>query len=199
MSTMRRLTFESRESVTQAEFADWIRSVRDDNHYELLHGRVVMEPPAGWPHGRIEARIVARLDAFAEAQRSGLVFGSSQGFELPSGDTVEPDVAFVSAARWTRAPKPRPGKFLRVVPDLIVEILSPGTASRDRGEKKGIYESNGVREYWLVDPRAERVKRFALGDDGRFGRGAALEAGEELVSEVLPGLRVAVAEIARPD
>jgi Uma2 family endonuclease len=45
---------------------------------------------------------------------------------------------------------------LRIVPDLVVEVLSRKTASQDPGEKKAIYERNGVREYWLVDPRTRR-------------------------------------------
>lgn len=184
-----RLTFESRETLTQAQFADWVSRVRDENHYELLHGHVVMEPPAAWPHGRIEARIVSRVDTFASQHDLGLVFGSSQGFELPSGDTVEPDIAFVSRARWAT---PREHEFLRIVPDLIVEVLSSSNASKDRSEKKVIYEANGVREYWLVDPRAERIVQFRLDASGHFDRGATTGRGQTVTSVVLPGFEVAV-------
>jgi Uma2 family endonuclease len=95
-------------------------------------------------------------------RRNGKVLDSSQGFELPSGDTVEPDHSFVSNERWDAAPAPKLGEFLKVVPDLVVEVLSQKTASQDRGEKKAIYERNGVREYWLVDPRA-RAHRLSSG------------------------------------
>lgn len=195
MPTMRRVSFESCETLTQSEFAEWVMGLADDNHYELLNGRVVMEPPAGWPHGRVGARISSRLMQAAEKAGRGEVFDASQGFELPSGDTVEPDVSFVSAERFAAAAKPRPGKFLRMVPDLIVEVLSPSNAWRDRGEKKGIYEQAGVREYWLADPRAGRIVRFARGEDGRFDRGTIAERGEELESAILAGLRVAVDDV----
>lgn len=81
-----------------------------------------------------------------------------------------------------------------MVPDLAAEILSPSTAARDRGEKKGAYARAGVREYWLVDPRARMVTVFgSLGD--RFDRGRVYEDGETVESAVVPGLRVAVSEL----
>jgi Uma2 family endonuclease len=188
-------SFESCEPFTQPEFAAWMakRASRDAERCELLNGRIVMNPPVGWPHGEGEVRISTRLDHYSAARRAGRVFGSSQGFELPSGDTVAPDVSFVSEAHW-RAAKPQPGKFLTVVPDLVVEILSPSTASRDRGEKRAIYERNGVREYWVVDLAAQKVTRFTLVDD-RYDAGVVFAAHETLQSVVLEGLSIPVAEL----
>lgn len=191
---MRVATFESCETFTQAEFAEWIAARGgDDNHYELLNGRIVMNPPAGWPHGEGEADVLGPIQQFVRGRDLGRVFGPSQGFELPSGDTVAPDVAFVSTERW-RATVPEVGKFLRVVPDLVVEVLSPGTASRDRGEKKAIYERNGVREYWLVDVRARQIARFNL-HGGRYDQGVVFDVDATLTSEVLAELRVPVADL----
>lgn len=82
---------------------------------------------------------------------------------------MEPDTSVVSNERWAAGPPPVEGKFLRVVPDIAFEILSGSTASRDRGEKKGIYETNGVREYWFVDARAREVLVFTL-EAGRYGQ-----------------------------
>ncbi len=189
---MDRLTFESCETVTQSEFAAWVEKRHDDNHYELLNGRVVMEPPAGWPHGQVEVKLSSAL--FAAAKGLGEVCGSSQGFELPSEDTVEPDLSFVSNERLEAGPEPVYGKFLKLVPDLIVEILSPGNAYRDRGEKKAIYERNGVREYWLVDTRTQRLTRFLLKGD-RFDRGTHFESTDVAESEIIPKFRVDVGEL----
>ncbi len=185
--TMRDLVFESTRTVTQAEFAAWVESrerARDIAHYELLHGRIVMTPPAGYPHGEIGLEIGSMLHEFVRAKGLGKCFDSSQGFELPTGDTVEPDVSFVSRERWEAAPPPEPGKFLKVVPDLVIEILSPSTASQDRGEKKGIYERAGVREYWLVDSRAREIVVFVL-VDGRYGKERIFTPGGTARSEIL--------------
>src|SRR5262245_3359046 len=123
---MREIQFESVASMSQADFFDWVieRQRWDPNHYELLNGRIVMTPPAGYPHGGVGSNLQYILGAYVRTAATGRVFDSSQGFELPSGDTVEPDHTFVSNGRWSAAPAPEEGKFLRVVPDLVVEVLS---------------------------------------------------------------------------
>jgi Uma2 family endonuclease len=193
---MHDVVFESTRTMTQDAFEEWVleRERWDPNHYELLHGRIVMTPPAGYPHGEIAANIVALLHAFVKARRLGKVFDSSQGFAFPSGDTLEPDATFVSSERWSAAPAPESGKFLRVVPDLAVEVLSSGTAPRDRGEKKAAYEANGVREYWLVDKTTREVVVFTA-RDGRYGRERVFADGELARSEILEGLEFAVSDV----
>lgn len=196
MPTMAEPIFESITTMDQAEFAAWIeqRCDWDIHRYELLNGRVVMTPPAGWPHSENEVEVVFMLRAFVGTHGGGRVLGSSQGFELPTGDTVAADASFVSDARWIAAPPPERGKFLRVVPDLMVEVLSKSTASRDRGEKKAIYAAAGVREYWLVDSRARTVTVF-LASAGRFDAGRVFGEHETFASAALPGLVVDVGRL----
>jgi Uma2 family endonuclease len=134
------------------------------------------------------------LAPFVRARKLGRVFGSSQGFALPSGDPVEPDASFVSKERWAAGPAPVDGEFLRVVPDLVFEIISRGTAAYDRGEKKAIYEANGVREYWIVDTRAREVVGYAL-DGGAYGRERVFVSNERAASTVLPELAFDVADL----
>jgi Uma2 family endonuclease len=213
------LSFESIQTISQPEFAAWVAQQEDGRHRcELLNGRVVMNPPAGYPHGRIEGRAVFLLSSHVDANALGVVFGSSQGFELPTGDTVEPDASFVTTARWDAAPPPEHGAFLRIVPDLVVEILSPGpTAARDRGEKKAIYERAGVREYWIVDPLARTATIFTLDPApaetdahseppsphrtcaaaGRYDLGRIHGPGDRLRSRVVVGLDFAVDDLWR--
>jgi Uma2 family endonuclease len=192
---MNDVVFESTREMSQEEFASWVENrAAEPNRYELLNGRVVMTPPAGYPHGEIEATLVALLRQHVAARKLGKVFGSSQGFELPSGDTVAGDASFVSSERWQAAPPPEPGKFLRVVPDLLLEILSTSTASRDRGEKKAINARNGVREYWLVDPRAREVLVFGL-IGASYAEPVIHAVSGRCESRVLPGLEIEIGEI----
>lgn len=192
---MKSLAFRSFDSFTQDEFAAWLPTVpsSDLHHYELLDGFIVREPPAGWPHGEIEAALVRRIGNVVERAGLGRVCGSSQGYELPTGDTVEPDVSFVSTERWRALQKPVRG-FPRVVPDLVAEILSPSTSSIDQGPKKRIYERSGVREYWLVDPDARTVESFRLRDGG-FGPGRVASNGDQLDCSVIPELSIRVEEL----
>src|SRR5882724_7387745 len=151
--------FRSDECFTQEEFRRWIEERRDAglNHYELIGGRIVMEPPAGWPHGRIGTTLNRLLDEHVQANGLGIVLDASAGFDLPSGDTLEPDVSFISTQRFAAGPPPERGRFLGIVPNLVVEILARSTARKDRTEKKDIYERNGVDEYWIVDPDRQNV------------------------------------------
>jgi Uma2 family endonuclease len=119
------------------------------------------------------------------------VFGSSTGYELPSGDTLQPDLSFISTARWKAGPAPkRPNDFLRIVPDLVVEILSPSTAKRDRTEKLEIYTSNGVDEVWIVDAERREVTVFHC-EGGRPVRSSSVKRGR-IPSRVLSGLELGV-------
>lgn len=151
----------SEERFTQAQLRAWIdaRPPRDIGRYELLRGQIVMSPPALPRHGRVEVSIASLLDRHGFERTLGLVFGSSTGFELVSGDTLSPDVAFVSLARLEGASL---DEFLALAPDLAVEILSPSSLARDRVEKLAIYDENGVAESWIVDPRRRTVEIHRL-------------------------------------
>ena len=196
LSIMPQTAFVSTETFTQDEFEAWLADLPsgDVNHYELINGRVVMSPPAGWPHGNIEARIVRALSNCTALHHLGEVVGSSAGYRLPSGDTLEPDVSFISFARLQAGPAPRRGKFLEIVPNLVVEILSDSTAASDRGEKKAIYERNGVEEYWLVDSDRRVITLFRL-SAGQYGPPLTFGPADSLTSVVLPQLTLPVSEV----
>jgi Uma2 family endonuclease len=185
-------TFRSDERFTQEGFRAWLerRPASDVNRYELIRGCIVMSPPARWRHGHVGARLNFFLVRLAAEAGLGPVFDGTTGYELDSGDTVEPDVSFVSAARWRSLPQPVPDGFLRITPDLIVEVLSRSTASRDFNEKKQIYAENGVREYWIVDPDRRRVTIF-LREVATFDAGRVVESGP-LQSQIFPSPELTV-------
>lgn len=147
-----------------------------------------MTPPAGWGHGEIEARLSRILFDFVDSHKLGKVFGSSTGYNLPSGDILEPDISFIATARWLKGPQVGRGQFLKVVPNLVVEILSPATAQRDRIDKKKIYETNEVDELWLVDTNKREVTVYRL-IGGKYGAGKRFSARDTLQSQILPGFR----------
>ena len=67
-----------------------------------------------------------------------------------------PDLVFFTAERFARVVNE---KHATAAPDLVVEILSPGTRRRDKGRKRAVYDREGVGEYWIVDPEAGRSRR----------------------------------------
>ncbi|HXC51683.1 MAG TPA: Uma2 family endonuclease [Candidatus Limnocylindrales bacterium] len=187
--------FRSDGKFTQAEFCEWLaeRPSHDHNRYELIGRHIVMTPPAGYPHSPIAATIVSAIHVHVERLGSGLVNDSSAGFELPTGETVEPDASYLSERTLVSAPEPEIGKFYRIVPDLIVEILSPATAKRDRTEKKQIYEKNGVGEYWIVDPNRRQVIVYRLA--GNDYANAIHVVNGNVEASVLPGLSIPLSKI----
>jgi len=110
-------------------------------------------------------------------------------------DVVEPDLLYLSPARAAEAMR---GDFVRVVPDLVIEILSKGTRNRDETIKHQLYERAGVTEYWLVDPKKERILVYCRAGE-RFAPAATLsrEAGDVLTTALLPGLEMPLSRIFR--
>src|ERR1051325_4075213 len=122
--------FRSEEQLDQKQFRRWVdsRPASDINHYELINGRIVMTPPAGWPDGGVGAAIVARMSEHVRRHGLGVVLDSSAGYDLPSGDTVEPDVSFIASKRFAGGPQTLAGPLFWLVPTLVVGSLSRATA-----------------------------------------------------------------------
>ncbi len=186
-------TFVSTDKFDQRAFKRWLgtRPATDINRYELASGRIVMTPPAGWGHGEVGSRANRNISDFVDKHKLGKVFDSSTGYDLPTGDTLEPDVSFISSVRWAKGPQVGRGQFLRIVPNLVVEILSASTEHRDRGEKKKIYEANGVDELWLVDPTRREVTIFLLAGS-RYGQGRRYSIRQTIRSRSLLGFLMPV-------
>ena len=183
--------FRSEERFSQQRFWRWMcdRPSDDRARYELIGGRIVMTPPPGWPHGSVDTQVITLLNQHVQAAKVGIVLTNTD-FELPSGDTLAPDVAFIATERFAAGPPPRRGRFLRIVPNLVVEVVSESTAHRDRTEKAEIFGRNGVDEYWLVDTSRRELTILVL-VEGRFTEHARAAHGR-LTSRVLPELAISV-------
>ena len=119
------LTYGARPADRQLSLAEF-ESLTDDgaDRLELDGGRVVREPPPGAPHGWIQARLAARLVAHVERDRLGLVLVEAGVVLAQNPATVRgPDISFTRADRldWEQPPE----GFLRVAPDLVIEVISP--------------------------------------------------------------------------
>lgn len=190
-------SFQSRETFSFEQYVRFLQEMEkpDLYHCELLEGRIYMTPPAGGPHARVQDNVYGPIRSFVRAHRLGTVFGSSAGYRLAEKVVVEPDVAFVSNEKLRSVLPLEEGRFLEVVPDLAVEVVSLSDPEKDLKEKRVIYERYGVREYWIVEPRARRVV-FLVHDGKAYGETRIEDLGSGAVeSTVLPGFRLALAEI----
>ena len=136
------------------------RHTPEDQRFELLDGELIVVPVPNLGHQRIGTRLGALLHAFVQQGGLGEVFHAPCDVVLSKTDVVQPDLLFVSVER---AHLLLGGDNVLGAPDLVVEILSPATAGRDRTLKRALYARRGVKEYWLVDPEARTVTVLGLG------------------------------------
>ena len=157
-----------------------------DNRYELLGGELIMVPAPNIKHQTVQVKLTTRLGLFIEGRALGTLLTAPCDVLLSDSNVVQPDLLFVSREREHLLSD---GEKVRGAPDLVIEILSPSTADKDRGSKRELYGRHGVAEYWLVDPIAETVsihrqRGGVLAATDTFSRGqtlrSALLAGLEL-------------------
>jgi Uma2 family endonuclease len=178
-------------SMAQSFFARWVaRREWEAHRYELVGGRIVRRPPLRQACAALALRLQRRLAQAATGQ-GVIVLEPRQGLELPTGDTLVPDVAVLSAARWATT-TPGAGDLLRVVPELVVEILR-APADR-RAHTREIWERAGVHEHWLVDPHTRTVTVLVRRRD-RIELGEVLAGTDTLRPTLLPGCALAVARL----
>ena len=178
-------------NTTNITTAEQLLELPDDfGPCELVRGELTMMTPAGSRHGRAEARLLSRIEAFADKQELGSVFPSDSGFLLERNqDTVRcPDVAFVCAARMPAEPI---DGFFPGPPDLAVEIRSSSTRLPDVLAKISHYLETGVKVVWDVDPETQTVTIYrAAGTVETYSGDATLTE-----PELLPGFSIALKEI----
>jgi Uma2 family endonuclease len=148
---------------------------------ELIYGELVeaMAAPE-LDHQDIVLNLAVLLRRI-EKTHGGKAYISPVDVRLASDVMVQPDALWVAPDGVC---KPEGKKRLVGAPDLIVEVLSLSTAIEDRKRKFALYESVGVREYWLVDPRDRLMEVWQL-KDGRFARLGIYGAGDTFVSALV--------------
>lgn len=148
--------------VTYEEFLDW---ADEDTWAEWVDGEVIVFMPASLRHQQIMLFLSHVLGLFVEVFKLGVVVTPPFQMKLsfrPSGR--EPDLIFVARQHQHRlAPT-----FLDGPADLVVEIVSEDSRTRDRRDKYLEYQRAGVREYWLIDPDTPSATFFGLGPDGQY-------------------------------
>ena len=162
----------------------------DHSKLELIAGVLYMTPPPGYTHDNAVSRLNRLLSEFLiKFQVKGALYVPRAAIWTSRNTYLEPDLFYVSE-ETERGLEPNH----RTTADLVVEVISPGSAIYDRNTKADTYAALGVKELWLVDEVQETVEVRVL-DGERYGVGAAFEKGEELRSVILPELAFDVARI----
>jgi Uma2 family endonuclease len=146
--------------MTYDEFLEW---ADEDTVAEWVDGEVIMPSPASSRHQRIQRFLLNLTAQYVEFRGLGEMFGAPYQMKLTRTGR-EPDVLFVATDHRDRV-KPT---YLDGPADLVVEIVSPESVGRDRGDKFVEYQKAGIPEYWLIDPDTERAEFYQLDDRGAY-------------------------------
>ena len=160
---------------------------------ELIEGDFFITPVPNIRHQAISRNLGLRLWELVRSHGLGQVFLAPTDVVLSPESVVQPDILFVSNERRGIITEAN----VSGAPDLVVEILSPSTAERDRELKRTLYARYGVREYWIVDPEDSSVEVMALEEAG-FVSARRYTSGQ-VESPLLPGLAIPLGEIFASD
>jgi Uma2 family endonuclease len=160
----------------------------DQPRCELLFGRLYLLPSPTPEHQAMAQELYVHFRQIARAS-GGRAFIAPLDVALADHSVAQPDVLYISPRRAEVLQKRIEG-----APDLVIEVLSPGTARRDRREKLALYAQSGIQEYWLAEFGARKVE-FLVNQDGRFV--AALPVAGVYRSEKLPEVYLDLAELWR--
>ena len=162
----------------------------EDKRYEILDGELFVVPAPNIRHQRIAIRLQLRLFQHVEQNGLGELLAAPCDVLLSEENVVQPDILFVAKTRLRIIGKTNvPG-----APDMVAEILSPGTRQKDLAIKRKIYARFGVQEYWIVDPDRKTVEVLSWTESG-YHTEAIVPAGGTLNSALFPGLNLNLAEI----
>jgi Uma2 family endonuclease len=165
--------------ITYEAFLDWLD---EDTLAEWVDGTVVMLFPASLRHQEIALFLTILVSTYADVHDLGEVILAQFQMKL-TWSGREPDLIFVAKAHMDRIKN----TFVAGPADLVIEVLSPESATRDRTTKYAEYSVAGIPEYWLIDPMAEEATFYQLDATGRAYQEIAPDADGVYHSQALPG------------
>lgn len=180
-SSQRRLTYD-----------DFARFPDDGKRHEIIDGVHYVTPSPLTRHQRMVGGLSFAIESYLRAHPgTGEVFLAPFDVVLSNWDVVEPDLLLIGADQ----PGVVTEKNVQGPPALVIEVLSPGTRSRDRRLKRDLYERTGVGEYWMVDPHDNTVTVCRRESGSAFDPAFTLAPGETLTTPLLAGFALNVADL----
>ncbi|MDQ3254237.1 MAG: Uma2 family endonuclease [Acidobacteriota bacterium] len=164
----------------------------DGNRYELIEGELIVSRAPGLSHQRVIGNLLTNLNNYLVQNPIGVAW-TTPGVIFDEYHSVIPDIVYVSNRRRSEIAS---GERITGAPELLVEVVSPGTenARRDRIAKRQSYSKYGVQEYWIADPENRSVEIYRLRDQ-ILELIATLTGTDEITSPLLPDFRCEVKSI----
>jgi Uma2 family endonuclease len=134
------------------------KSLPEGTLAELIEGKIYMSPAPNTEHQQLIGDLFTDINIFVREKRLGRCFVAPTDVYFDEhSNAVEPDIIFIANDNQIIKPDAIHG-----VPDLVVEVLSPGNSKHDTVTKKQLYEQFGVREYWIIDPKTKQSTGYLL-------------------------------------
>ncbi|MCC6613732.1 MAG: Uma2 family endonuclease [Anaerolineae bacterium] len=171
--------------------ADWERLPDDGNRYEIIEGVVYMSTSPSAFHQWILQNLYDRVGLPAKQSGRAFPFFAPIGVFMPGCDPVQPDLILILSENAGIIHDRR----IYGIPDVIAEILSPGNAEYDEAIKHKAYESAGVPEYAIIDPKARALRYYRLQADGTFGEPHLFSADDLFAFACLPEIQFRVGDL----
>ena len=189
------LELDESKRYTYADYLTWL----DDKRRELINGFIHLMSAPFRRHARITSQLNNLIDSFIKMKKGKChVYHAPFDVRLPLYnskdddkiyDVVQPDICVVCDMSKLD------DKGCIGAPDLVVEVLSPSTLKYDWNYKFNLYETAGVREYWIVDPKARIANVFLLQSNGKYDLGTVYECGQKAPVHILEDLEIDLNEI----
>jgi Uma2 family endonuclease len=160
-------------------YQDYLSLPEDGKRYELINGELIMSAAPNLFHQDVSGNIYYNLRKYIEQNPFGKIYDAPVDVVLSETNVVQPDIIFISNENKHLLAE----THIAGAPDLVIEILSPGTAYYDLIEKKELYAVSGVHEYWIVDPKKKSVE-VHTNRNGRFELSQRAE-GEGVVQSIV--------------
>ena len=171
---------------------DYVKFPDDGQRYEIIDGELFVTAAPVFGHQFTSGELHLLLRNWSDQHGKGIVAYAPVDVVLAPDTIVQPDLLWISDERIQEIL----GDRVDGIPDLVVEILSPSTARRDRTKKSEVYARFGGREYWIVDPK-DRSVEIRTNHDGKFVRHVWGTGEEPLTSTLDLQLKVVPAKLFR--
>ena len=166
----------------------------DGLRHELIDGEHFVTPTPVTRHQLLVGRLSFEIELYLRAHPGvGQLFGVPLDVVLSVHDVVEPDLILIASDQMEILTP----KNVQGAPALVIEVLSPSTRRRDLGIKRELFARGGVREYWMVDGRLNRIDVHRRGADGALTMAHQLEASADavLTTPILPGFELSLGRL----
>ena len=148
-------------------------------------GELIVMSPTGYETGKNNANLIADLIIWNRKYQLGVVCDSSTGFVLPNKAIRSPDVSWIAKTRVANLTKSEKSKFLNLVPDFVLELMSPSDNLEQIQNKMQEYIDNGAKLGWLINPQQMQVEIYRPGQSKDVLSKPNSLSGEDVMAELI--------------